>query len=93
MKHKMYSIWDEVLETHSSIIMAINKGHILRMIEGWNKQQSHPLVTNPKDKTLFELGEFDDTTGRIEQYDTKKLVGMLHEFKFDEQQLQQEMSN
>ena len=81
MKHKMYTVWDEVIGAYCSPILAINKGHMLRMLEGWKKIPNHPLVTDEKDKTLFEIGEFDDETGKLNEYTAMTRIGRLEEFK------------
>lgn len=79
MKHKIFTIYDDVLETYSTPILAINKGHMIRMLVEWSKNPQNQLTQNTKEKTLFELGDYEDQTGRMDLYPANKNVGMLHE--------------
>ena len=80
MKHNVYTVWDEVIGAYSSPVLALNNLHMERILEAWNKVPNHPLMENAVDKTLFEIGEFNDETGRIQMHLANKRVTGLHEF-------------
>lgn len=83
---KMFSVYDSKLEAYMQPFFAQTKGHALRL---WSDNVNDPSTNNPwfkhpADFTLFEIGEFDDNTGRVKQYEVNSSLGTALEFKKEE---------
>lgn len=63
MTQKVFTVYDSKLEIYNAPFLAINKGHALRLIEGLVRRPDHDFNRHAMDFTLFEIGEYDDTTG------------------------------
>lgn len=65
MKYKIYSIKDTKIGFMNPFI-SHNDGTALRdFTNGANDQGRNAINTNPEDKELWRIGEFDDQTGAI----------------------------
>lgn len=77
---KVYSIYDSAVQVWRSPLFARAKGEILRsFVEAVNKPDTE-FAKNPSDYILFELGSFDDSTGKFSLYDAPDRVGVAIEF-------------
>lgn len=57
------------------------KGEAIRGIMECLENKDHPFSKYPQDFTLFELGEYDDQTGKLLSLMTPMSHGVLLEFK------------
>lgn len=62
---KMYSIYDIKGQLYAPPYFANNIGSATRMFDGACRDPNTQLAKYPEDFRLFELGEFDDNTGRF----------------------------
>lgn len=65
MKTKIYSIKDTKIGYMSPIYLQNDGVAIREFSNARNSEQKNTVNTNPEDKELWALGEFDDQTGTI----------------------------
>jgi len=65
MKLKIFSIYDSKVEAYKQPIFMRNRGEAVRGIMECQAQNDHPFAKYPADFTLFELGEYDDSSGLL----------------------------
>ena len=65
MKTKIYSIKDTKIGFMSPIYLQNDGVAIREFSNARNSEQKNTVNTNPEDKELWALGEFDDQTGTI----------------------------
>lgn len=88
MKTKLYSVYDSKVEAYQRPFHALTKGQAIRDItQAVNDEKDHPYHKHSQDFTLFEVGEYDDSTGLFDPYQAPVSVGNLLEFKQAEPQL------
>lgn len=81
MKFKVVSVYDSQLELYSKPFFMQTRGTALRSwADSVNDPQS-PFHQHPDDYTLFEIAEYDEETGRFENYATPVSLGVAIEFK------------
>lgn len=81
MKHKIYSIYDSKIELFAKPFYMHSRGEALR---AWGEVVNDPETTickHPADFTLFELGEFDEETGKFANLQTPVSLGLAIEYK------------
>lgn len=78
---KIFSIFDSKLGVFSPPMFVKHKGEMLRsFIDAANDGQTN-LCKHPEDFTLFEVGEFDETTCGITLHTAKISLGTALEHK------------
>lgn len=78
---KIYSVYDSKVEAYLRPFFCRSKGEALRsFIDAVSDAQS-PFFKYPGDFTLFEIGEFDDLSGRIKAHLALINLGNALEFK------------
>jgi len=87
MKQKVYTIYDSKLEIYNSPFLALNKGHAIRLITKMVQREDHDFCVHAKDFTMFEIGEYDDSSGRFDLYSAHVPVTGLWELKEEDTQL------
>lgn len=80
-KRKVFTAWDSKVKTHLDPFIALNSGEAQRIMEDMVNHQNGPFSRYPEDFTLFELGDYDDETGRYEMYAAKRPICTLIELK------------
>ncbi len=65
MKHKIFSIHDQKAKAFLPPFFLPETGMALRTFGDCVNSQSHQFNKHPEDYTIFELGTFDDNTGKI----------------------------
>lgn len=81
MKTKMFSVYDCKAEAYLPPFFMRSTGEALRGFIEIVNDASHAFSRHPGDYTLFELGEFEDTTGQFELFNVKKNLGTALEHK------------
>lgn len=90
MKQGVFSVYDEKAKTFSPPFYAANAAVACRMMEDVLRDKNHPFTTHSADYTLFQICEFDQTTGTFENdsqvgsYYIHKNLGNLVTFKGDD---------
>jgi hypothetical protein len=84
MKLKVYSIFDSAAKAYVQPFYMHNDGLAIRaFMDNVNSKEENNISKHPDQFTLFQIGEFDDTSGKIDSIDPKSLGNGL-EFKNDE---------
>lgn len=76
---KMFTIYDSKLKAYMPPLYYRNSGEALRAVTMSLEKSDHPFAKFPGDYTLFEIGQFDDETGAIDQLSTPHSHGVLVE--------------
>lgn len=80
---KVYSVYDEKAGIFAQPFFMPNKGTALRAMSGVFKNTEHEFSKFPQDYTIYELGDYDDNSGRINSYDKPEHVCRISELKTD----------
>lgn len=80
MVQKVFSIYDEKAKMYQPPFMAHTKGQVIRTFTDIVNEKGHPINQHPSDYTLFELGTFDNLTGKYECNKTPLSLGVAIEF-------------
>lgn len=75
MKHKMFSVYDQVAKAWLPPFYYHNEFMAIRTFSDCINNPQHQFGMNQSDYTLFEIGEWDDDSGKIETYAENKLLG------------------
>lgn len=78
---KIFCVYDAAVDAYMQPFFLRSKGEAARM---WTDTVNDPKTQfhqHPKDFTLFEIGDFDETTGVVQAYAAKLPVGTALEFK------------
>lgn len=62
---KVYAVYDSKLEAYMQPFFMQSKGVALRALTETLTQRDHMFSKHPEDFTLFELGEYDDSNGKM----------------------------
>lgn len=81
MKLKMYAVYDSKVETYAQPFFLPTNGAAIRSWIGAVNDETTMFAKHPEDYTLFELGEYDDETGKTENLHTPKSLGTALEYK------------
>jgi len=68
MKKLVYAIYDSKLETYNNPVVANTKGAMIREFVDIAKNEQHPVGKHPADYTLFEIGTYNDSSGKVEMH-------------------------
>ncbi len=77
MKLNMYSIFDQATGLYSRPFFTQSDGEAIRSFSDIAVDADHPIGKHPGDYTLFRLGIFDDTTGKLIDEDNSSLCNAL----------------
>lgn len=78
---KIFTVYDSKAEAYLQPFYMQSKGAAVRAFaDSCNDPQSQ-FFKHPEDFTLFELGEYDDSTAKITSHQTLKSIGLALEFK------------
>jgi hypothetical protein len=82
MINQVFVVHDAKAETFRNPFIMRSRGEAVRgFIDTINAKEENELSKHPEDFTLFELGEYDDSTGEYKMYEAKKPLGSALEFK------------
>ncbi len=66
MKHKMFVIYDSAANAYMQPWFLTQEGMALRAFSDCVNDKEHNFGRHPEDYTLFNIGEFDDATAKVE---------------------------
>lgn len=81
---KAFSIRDVKAGTYNPPFFQYTPGMAERAVKHMMKDPGSMLGTYPSDFELFEVGSFDDESGRVETLQTPKFLVSLEQLKMDE---------
>lgn len=76
MKQVVCSVYDSKAEAFMQPFFCVSRGVAVRMFMDAASDEGHEFAKHAADYTLFELGEFDQVTGRFEQHDVFVNLGL-----------------
>jgi len=77
---KIFSMYDSKVEAYNKPFHQTTKGEALRtFIDAVNDERS-PMSKHPEDYSLFQIGEFDDQTGKYTSNEKPVHIANAHEF-------------
>lgn len=80
---KIFSVYDSKVEAYLPPHTLRSTGEALRVFAELSNNPEVEFCKHPGDYTLFELGEWDETTGLIALYEAKRNLGLARDFKKD----------
>lgn len=83
MSMKVFGIYDSKAECFLPPFMMKTKGEAIRALSGHVNDPEHNFCKFAADFTLFDLGSWDEQTGRYDLLATPHSIGILIEFKRD----------
>lgn len=75
-----FSVFDAAAEAWLAPFFARSKGEAVRLFEGAANTADHRFHKHASDYTLFQIGSFDDLTGRLEASSAPLALGNALEF-------------
>lgn len=81
MKLKVFTVYDAKAEAYLQPFFLSTRGQAVRNITDVLSKSDHPFAKYPHDYTLFELGEYDDSNGKMSPLATPLSLGSLLEFQ------------
>lgn len=81
MNQRVFSIFDSKAEAFLQPFFATTKGVAIRQFSGAVNQDGHELNKFTLDYQLFELGEFDEHTGKLIPHETPRPVVSANDVK------------
>lgn len=80
-KTKLFTIYDSKTEVFNLPMHLLSTGEAIRTFTEWANDPKSQICKYPADFTLFEIGEYDNATGRFYESETKKNLGLAIEFQ------------
>ncbi len=77
MKLNIYSIYDTASGLYSRPFFTQSDGEATRSFTDIATDAEHPIGKHPADYTLFRLGIFDDTTGKLTDEENSSMTNAL----------------
>lgn len=78
---KIYSVYDAKVDAFAQPFFMRTRGEAIRGWESVCNDSSTQMFQYPQDFALFELGEFDLTTGRFENSQVPLSLGLAVQYK------------
>lgn len=81
MIYKVFTVYDSAAEAYMTPFFVVATGQALRSFGDAASDPAHDFGKHAADFTLFEIGRYDDATGRIEMLDAHVNLGTALEYK------------
>lgn len=79
-KTRMFVVYDSKVEAYNTPFHCRTVGEAIRSFEAAVQDPQSNFARWPADYTLFEIGEYDDSTAQIEMFPAKRSIGCAIEF-------------
>lgn len=80
MLMQVFAVYDSKVQAFSIPFILKSKGEALRSFTEISNDKSSSIGKYPSDFTLFNIAQYEDTTGLITSYDTPVSLGLALEF-------------
>lgn len=80
MRFKVFSVYDSKMEEFGVPMFLRSRGECIRAFSDVIGSSESPISKHPGDYTLFEIGDYDATTGAITMYEAKISLGLALDF-------------
>lgn len=77
----IFSVFDQKTNAYLDPVYYRSKGEAVRAMRDALANEDHQFAKHAEDYTLFELGDFDDTTGSFNLYNTPQALAKAIELK------------
>jgi hypothetical protein len=77
---KVYTVYDTKAEAYLQPFFSQSKGVAIRSFQEAVRDEKSNISKYPEDFTLFELGEYDDSTSKFNLHITPQSLGVAVEF-------------
>lgn len=81
MMQKIFTVYDSKLEAYMQPFFMSSKGQAIRAFTDTVNDPSTQFNKHPEDFTLFEIGEYDDQSGKVQNLPTANALGLALEYK------------
>lgn len=81
MKSKVFSIFDSKVQAYMSPFMGRTIGEIERVLSTHVNDESHNFCKFAEDFALYELGHWDEQTGKYDLHDAPISISRLSAYK------------
>lgn len=72
----MYVTFDAKAKLYSRPFYTQTRGMAIRTFADIANDKDHPIGRHPEDYTLYEIGTFDDVSGKIEHFKEYESLGL-----------------
>lgn len=76
----IYSIYDEKVEAYGQPFFAPTNPAAIRMFTDLTMDHNSSVSRHPQDYTLYQLGTYDDSTGKLESFENAVNLGRANEY-------------
>lgn len=76
-----FSVYDSKVQLYAQPFFMRSRGEALRGFTDVANDSSTSICRHPQDFALMELGEYDESTGKLENHPAPVSLGLAHEFK------------
>tara|TARA_Y100001970_G_scaffold120388_1_gene149222 strand:+ start:411 stop:665 length:255 start_codon:yes stop_codon:yes gene_type:complete len=84
MIHKMFTVYDSKAEAYLQPFFSSTKGLAIRSFQETVRNPEHHFNKHAEDFTLFEIGEYDDSSASVEMHQTPVSLGTALEHKLED---------
>lgn len=81
MKLKMFAVYDQKAEAYMNPFVMQTKGQAIRAWSDTVNNDDTQFFKHPEDFTLFELAEYDDSTGAVTMHQAKVDLGNAIQYR------------
>ena len=81
MFYKVFTVYDAKAECYMQPFTMRSRGEAVRAFEQSANDPQNNIGRFAEDFTLFEIGEYDDATGRMSQFDALVALGCAIEYR------------
>jgi len=81
MIQKVFTIYDSKMEAYMQPFFMSQKGQAVRAFTDTVNDPTSQFNKHPEDFTLFEIGEYDDATGKFTNLQTPNSLGLALEYR------------
>lgn len=80
MLMKVFSVYDSAAGAYLQPFFMASRGQAIRAFTDLVNDVSHSFSKHADDYTLFELGTYDDASGKIASHETPQSLGVAIEY-------------
>lgn len=81
MTLKLFSLYDSAVEAYNTPMFLRSRGEAIRSLQAAVNEPGNNISKWPAQFTLFEIGSYDDSSGRITMYDAMISLGTALQYK------------
>jgi len=80
MLMKVFSVYDSAAGAYLQPFFMASRGQAIRAFTDLVNDGTHSFAKHADDYTLFELGTYDDSSGKLVSHDTPQSLGVAVEY-------------